>query len=70
LFSLNKRLYFSRGVKTEKVYRNTKKTEDWKSVTVSFKNNPKIGWKTIRAPKNGGKKQVDGVPRQTDRRLP
>jgi hypothetical protein len=47
----------SRGVKTEKVYRTTKKTEDWKSVTVTFKNNRKTGWKTIRAPKNGGKKK-------------
>ena len=45
----------SRGVKTEKVYRTTKKTENWKSVTVTFKNNRKTGWKTIRAPKNGGK---------------
>ena len=45
----------SRGVKTEKVYRTTKKTQDWKSVTVTFKNNRKTGWKNIRAPKNGGK---------------
>jgi hypothetical protein len=47
----------TRGVKTEKVYRTTKKTEDWKSVTVTFKNNRKTGWRTIRAPKNGGKKK-------------
>jgi hypothetical protein len=47
----------TRGVKTEKAYHTTKKTEDWKSVTVSFKNNRKIGWQTIRAPKNGGKKK-------------
>ncbi|MDA3898680.1 MAG: transposase [Desulfobacteraceae bacterium] len=47
----------TRGIKTEKVYQNTKKTEDWKSVTVTFKNNRKIGWKTIQAPKNGGKKK-------------
>jgi len=47
----------TRGVKTEKAYRTTKKTEDWKSVTVTFKNNRKTGWKTIRAPKNGGKKK-------------
>jgi hypothetical protein len=45
----------TRGVKTEKLYRSTKKTEDWKSVTVTFKNNRKTGWKTIQAPKNGGK---------------
>ena len=45
----------TRAVKTEKQYRTTKKTEDWKSVTVTFKNNRKTGWKTIRAPKNGGK---------------
>ena len=47
----------TRGVKTEKLYRTTKKAEDWKSVTVTFKNNRKTGWKTIRAPKNGGKKK-------------
>ncbi len=47
----------TRGVKTEKAYRTTKKTEDWKSVTVTFKNNRKTGWTTIRAPKNGGKKK-------------
>ena len=47
----------TRGVKTEKVYHTTKKTEGWKSVTVTFKNNRKIGWQTIRAPKNGGKKK-------------
>jgi hypothetical protein len=47
----------TRGVKTEKAYRTTKKTEDWKSVTVTFKNNRKTGWRTIRAPKNGGKKK-------------
>jgi len=46
-----------RGVKTEKAYHTTKKTEGWKSVTVTFKNNRKIGWQTIRAPKNGGKKK-------------
>lgn len=46
-----------RGVKTEKAYLTTKKTEDWRSVTVTFKNNRKIGWQTIRAPKNGGKKK-------------
>ena len=47
----------TRSVKTEKAYNTTKKTEDWKSVTVSFKNNRKIGWKTIRAPKNSGNKK-------------
>ncbi len=47
----------TRGVKTEKVYQTTKKTEGWKSVTVTFKNNRKIGWQTIRAPKSGGKKK-------------
>ena len=47
----------TRGVKTEKIYHTTKKTEGWKSVTVTFKNNRKIGWQTIRAPKNGGKKK-------------
>jgi len=47
----------TRGVKTEKVYSTTKKTEDWMSVTVTFKNNRKTGWRTIRAPKNGGKKK-------------
>ena len=47
----------TRAVKTEKQYRTTKKTEDWKSVTVTFKDNRKIGWKTIRAPKNGGTKK-------------
>jgi hypothetical protein len=47
----------TRGVKTEKVYNNTKRTEDWKSVTATFKNNRKTGWRTIRAPKNGGKKK-------------
>lgn len=47
----------TRSVKTEKAYHTTKKTEDWKSVTVTFKNNRKIGWKTIRVPKNGGKKK-------------
>ena len=47
----------TRSVKTEKVYLATKKTKDWKSVTLTFKNNRKIGWKTIRAPKNGGKKK-------------
>ena len=47
----------TRAVKTEKLYRTTKKTEDWKSVTVTFKNNRKIGWKTIRTPKNGGKRK-------------
>jgi len=31
----------TRGVKTEKLYRTTKKAEDWKSVTVTFKNNRK-----------------------------
>ena len=45
----------TRGVKTEKAYLSRKKTKDWKSVTVTFKNNRKTGWKTIRAPKNGGK---------------
>ncbi len=47
----------TRGVKTEKVYHTTKKTDDWKSVTVTFKNNRKIGWQTIRVPKNGGRKK-------------
>ncbi len=47
----------TRGVKTEKVYNSTKRTEDWKSVTATFKDNRKIGWRTIRAPKNGGKKK-------------
>ncbi len=47
----------TRGVKTEREYNTTKKTEGWKSVTVSFKNNRKIGWETIHAPKNGGKKK-------------
>ena len=47
----------TRGVKTEKVYNTTKKTEDWKSVAKTFKNNRKIGWRTIQAPKNGGKKK-------------
>lgn len=47
----------TRGVKTEKTYSTTKKTEDWKSVTVTFKNNRKTGWRTIRTPKNGGKKK-------------
>ena len=47
----------TRSVKTEKAFNTTKKTEDWKSVTVSFKNNRKIGWKTIRAPKNSGNKK-------------
>ena len=47
----------TRNVKTEKAYHTTKKNEDWKSVTVTFKNNRKIGWKTIQAPKNGGKKK-------------
>jgi hypothetical protein len=47
----------TRGVKTEKAYHTTQNTEDWKSVTVTFKNNRKIGWQTIRAPKNGGKKK-------------
>ncbi len=47
----------TRGVKTEKVYNTTKKSEDWKSVTITFKNNRKIGWQTIRAPKNSGKKK-------------
>jgi hypothetical protein len=47
----------TRSIKTEKAYNTTKKTEDWKSVTVTFKNNRKIGWKTIRAPKNSGKKK-------------
>lgn len=47
----------TRGVKTEKVYHTTKKAEGWKSVTVTFKNNRKIGWQTILAPKNGGKKK-------------
>jgi hypothetical protein len=45
----------TRAVKTEKLYRTTKNTQDWKSVTVTFKNNRKTGWKTIRAAKNGGK---------------
>jgi hypothetical protein len=47
----------TRGVKTEKVYNSTKRTEDWKSVTATFKNNRKTGWRTIRAQKNGGKKK-------------
>jgi len=47
----------TRAVKTEKRYCTTKKTEDWKSVTVTFKNNRKTGWKTIRTPKNGGKRK-------------
>jgi len=47
----------TRGVKTEKAYHTTKKTEGWKSVTVTFKNNSRTGWQTIRAPKNGGKKK-------------
>ena len=47
----------TRGVKTEKVYHTTKKTDGWKSVTVTFKNNRKIGCQTILAPKNGGKKK-------------
>ena len=45
----------TRGVKTEKVYNSTKTTEDWQSVTATFKNNRKTGWRTIRAPKNGGR---------------
>jgi hypothetical protein len=47
----------SRSVKTEKSYGATNKTEAWKSVTVTFKNNRRIRWKTIRAPKNSGKKK-------------
>lgn len=47
----------TRSVKTEKAFNTTKKTEDWKSVTLTFINNRKIGWKTIRAPKNSGNKK-------------
>ena len=47
----------TRGVKTEKAYNTTKKAEGWKSVIVTFKNNRKIGWETIRAPKNSGQKK-------------
>ncbi len=47
----------TRSVKTEKIYHTTKKPDGWKSVTVTFKNNRKIGWNTIHAPKNGGKKK-------------
>ncbi len=47
----------TRGVKTEKTFNSTKKAESWKSVTVTFKNNRKIGWVTIHAPKSGGKKK-------------
>ena len=55
----------TRGVKTEKTYLSTKKTEDWKSVTVTFKNNRKIGRMTMRAPKNGGKnKRMEFLVRQ------
>lgn len=45
----------TRAVKTEKLYRTTPNTQNWKSVIVTFKNHRKTGWKTIRAPKNGGK---------------
>lgn len=47
----------TRNVKTEKLYNTTKKSEGWESVTLTFKNNRKIGWKPIRAPKNSGKKK-------------
>lgn len=47
----------TRGVKTEKAYYTTKKADGWKSVTVTFKNNRKIGWQTILAPKSGGQKK-------------
>jgi len=47
----------TRGVKTEKAYHTTKKADGWKSVTVTFKNNRKIGWQTILAPKSGGQKK-------------
>ena len=47
----------TRNVKTEKAYNTTKKKEDRKSETVTFKNNRRIGLETIRAPKNSGKKK-------------
>jgi len=47
----------TRGVKTKKAYHTTKKADGWKSVTATFKNNRKIGWQTILAPKSGGQKK-------------
>jgi len=47
----------SRSVKTLTTYDSTNKTKAWQSVAVAFKNNRRIGWKTIRAPKSSGKKK-------------
>ncbi len=47
----------SRNVKTGKVYRNSKKSEDWNSIAVTFKRNRCVKWITIRVPKDSGKKK-------------
>lgn len=47
----------SRSVKTENAYRKTKKSEGWASVALTFKNNRRVGWKTIRVPKKNGKQK-------------
>ena len=47
----------SRSIKTENVYNKTKKSEGWKSIAVTFKRNRRVEWRTIRVPKNSGKKK-------------
>ena len=47
----------SRSVKTEKIYHNTKKFEDWMSVTETFKRYRCVKFKTIHVPKSSWKKK-------------
>ncbi len=47
----------SRSVKTQNQYNQTRKSEGWNSITISFKRNRRAKWQTIRVLKNGGKKK-------------
>jgi hypothetical protein len=47
----------TRSIKTQNVYNNTKKTEGWNSIAVTFKRNRRVKWQPIRVPKNNGKKK-------------
>ncbi len=46
-----------RGFKTIKAFNTTPKSQDWKWVSTTFKNHRKIGWDTIKVPKNSSQKK-------------
>jgi hypothetical protein len=49
----------TRTFKTEKQFANTPKSKSWLSVSETFRRNRRIGWTTVRAERNGGKKRTE-----------